>query len=199
MRICRKTITVNGIPQKVLIPHELGRKIAACRLWNRILGIDDSRMTRKLLMLDINNESSFSNSIKSICDECNMLPNFDNCTTLNIKQVTDCLLRNFEVNWKQGIESKPKLRTYKLYKESFQVENYCKLFIPKFPRSLLCQLRLGILPRQLEIGRYTGKPENERICPICTFGKVENEQHFLFDCPFYAEERLKSWRSCSYA
>lgn len=85
--------------------------------------------------------------------------------------------------------SKPKLRVYKDYKTNYKAENYCKLFLPKYQRSLICQLRLGILPLHLETGRYSGKPENKRLCNICNSGEIENENHFLFKCEFYRNER----------
>ena len=69
------------------------------------------------------------------------------------------------------------------------MEKYCKLFLPKFQRSLLCQLRLGILPIHLETGRYTGKPVNERICQICNTNEIDDENHFLFKCTYYNDER----------
>ena len=179
-------------------PHEVGRKMAACRLWNRILKMDDLRMTKKLLFSDIRNEGSFSSSVHDICDECNMLVDFENLNVLNTELLFDRLMQNYQIKWLQNVEMKPKLRTYKLYKSSYKVESYCKFFIPKYQRSLLCQLRLGILPIQLEVGRYTGKPINERICLLCNNNVVEDENHFLFECPFSHIERERFVKNLSF-
>ena len=43
----------------------------------------------------------------------------------------------------------------------------------------------------METGRYTKPktPECERVCLICNAGKIENEYHFVFECPLYSYER----------
>ncbi len=55
-------------------------------------------------------------------------------------------------------------------------------------RSYLAQLRNGILPLQLEVGRWVNKGVEERLCLICNNGTVEDEEHFLFHCNFYYSE-----------
>ena len=70
--------------------------------------------------------------------------------------------------------------------------------MPKCKRSLLCQLRLGILPLEVEVGRFGLKsndgqvkriPLEERICKLCNMNKVEDEMHFLIECTLYERER----------
>ncbi len=51
-------------------------------------------------------------------------------------------------------------------------------------RSYLSQLRNGIIPLQLEVGRCINKAVEERLCLICYNGTVEDEEHFLFHCIF---------------
>ena len=43
----------------------------------------------------------------------------------------------------------------------------------------------------VESGRYNKKRQNreDRLCKICTSGKVENEFHFMFECSTYDVER----------
>ena len=43
----------------------------------------------------------------------------------------------------------------------------------------------------IEIGRYHKKAEAERKCLVCDKNEVENETHFLVECPLYVEERSK--------
>ena len=61
--------------------------------------------------------------------------------------------------------------------------------LPKYERSLISQLRLGILPIRIETGRYSNLPEQQRICFLCDTNQVENELHFLFHCHLYDVER----------
>ena len=37
----------------------------------------------------------------------------------------------------------------------------------------------------MRFSRYTGIPIHVRICKVCNTGSIENEQHFLLECPAY--------------
>ena len=52
-------------------------------------------------------------------------------------------------------------------------------------RSLLAQLRIGILPIRVETGIFVNLAVKERVCQICKSQEVEDELHFLFNCPKY--------------
>ena len=77
---------------------------------------------------------------------------------------------------------------YNLYKYSKETEEYLSLNIKKYHRSLFAQFRFGILPLQIEIGRYRNINLVDRICPICNIS-VEDEIHFLCQCPCYSDLR----------
>ena len=55
----------------------------------------------------------------------------------------------------------------------------------------LCKLRVSAHRLMIEIGRYnkTHLQRDERICKNCDTGKVEDEFHFLLECPNYSQER----------
>ena len=55
-------------------------------------------------------------------------------------------------------------------------------------RSLLAKLRLGMLPINIELGRYNGTPREERWCVNCQ-NEVEDEFHVMFYCPLYQPYR----------
>ena len=59
-------------------------------------------------------------------------------------------------------------------------------------RKEFSKLRISSHQLQIEIGRYS-KPRKtpipERICKLCNDLKIEDEQHFIMDCPFYSIER----------
>ena len=81
-----------------------------------------------------------------------------------------------------------KLRTYKLFKQEYVLENYVKTQLPIKHRSALAKFRCGVAPLRLETGRYENIQENLRLCPICKT-TVENEIHVLFDCNAYQSIR----------
>ena len=94
----------------------------------------------------------------------------------------------------------PKLRTYVWFKHEYKIEEYLKMYLPRSNRSLLAQLRSGILPLRIKSGRFqnirdpkTGntrklKPQ-ERICTLCDLNFVEDEIHFVCICSKYCTLR----------
>ena len=83
--------------------------------------------------------------------------------------------------WIESVNSKPKLRTYKLFKAQLVPEDYVLRLMSRYHHSTFAKFRCGILPLNLEIGRYRGIKAENRICPLCKNG-VESEIHFLFEC-----------------
>ena len=55
--------------------------------------------------------------------------------------------------------------------------------------SVLAQIRFGILPLHVETGRFVNKKLEERRCEICHSDVIEDECHFLFNCPVYETPR----------
>ena len=41
----------------------------------------------------------------------------------------------------------------------------------------------------IETGRYNQTPHNDRFFPVCNSGIIEDEFHFLLDCPKYSIPR----------
>ena len=91
--------------------------------------------------------------------------------------------------WLTKLAEKPKLRTYRTFKEEFGTEKYVEIYMPRAQRSLYAQFRCGILPLSIETGRYTNTSVEERVCTICSNGDVEDEFHFVLVCEAYREDR----------
>ncbi len=56
-------------------------------------------------------------------------------------------------------------------------------------RSYLVQFRSGIMPLQIEVGRWAKKNVEEIVCLVCHEGLVEDEQHFIFHCNYHNSKR----------
>ena len=82
-----------------------------------------------------------------------------------------------------------KLRYYNLYKVDNSRAEYVSMNISKYQRSLYAQFRLGILPLEIEVGRFRNLELGLRICKMCNLELVEDEIHFLCDCPKYSDYR----------
>ena len=85
------------------------------------------------------------------------------------------------------MNSKPKLRTYQLYKGDFKTSNYVAKIINRYDRSLMAKFRL--LQLRIETGRYTNLKLEEHICLICNMNQLEDEINFLCNCTKYVDIR----------
>lgn len=99
------------------------------------------------------------------------------------------LMDNEIEKWYSEMERQPKMRLYKQLKCEYKPECYVKSNISKSSRSFVAQLRTGTLPLMVEIGRFQQKDVKERTCPYCKGNTVEDEVHFIFYCPLYADLR----------
>ena len=82
-----------------------------------------------------------------------------------------------------------KLRTYNLFKHSYQTECYVtNCNISRSGRSALAKFRCGIAPLKIETGRYQGLLHSERFCFKC-MDKVEDEFHVVMHCSLYLHIR----------
>ena len=56
-------------------------------------------------------------------------------------------------------------------------------------RKALVKLRISSHKPLIETGRYHKIPRNERVCNVCNCKTIEDEIHFLLDCPSYSSLR----------
>ena len=114
--------------------------------------------------------------------------------TCNINTVKYLLIQKHIQNWKSQVLSKPKLRFYNIFKNILVTESYVSMNLSSIERSYLAQLRLGILPIEIETVRYKSVPIDNRICKLCNLNLVENEKHILFTCTLYNDIRI-NWKN----
>ena len=119
-----------------------------------------------------------SNKISIILNSINYMHVYRNKTWCDIKEIENRLIDNYVTRWKTTIEKTPKLRTYIMFKDIFEPETYIIKCMSRRQRSLMSQFRTGILPLEIETGRYVpmcGKnlkknrkrTANERLCKLC--------------------------------
>ena len=86
-------------------------------------------------------------------------------------------------------KNKGKLIFFSKLREKFAQADYLNMTNATY-RKKITQLRLSAHKLEIEVGRQkTDMGRDERICMHCRKGEVESEEHFLFDCPNYTEER----------
>ena len=114
---------------------------------------------------------------------------FENKRVCNIKELEDYLIKKQKGDIKDLITKKPKLRFYKQFKCDMHEEEYVSFNLKPKERSILAQLRMGILPLAIETGRFINQPLEQRLCALCDGNKIEDEWHFIFNCPIYNDKR----------
>ena len=78
---------------------------------------------------------------------------------------------------------------YRLFKQEYAPESYINVVTSREHRSLLAKLRGGSAMLEIETGRYTGIPAEQRLCKLCN-SDVGDEAHFILICPALQECRL---------
>ncbi len=174
-------------------------KIEMVRLWNRLINTDNNRLVKKIFLYDINahsvhNKSNFSAQVKQICCDVNLKECFTNKTNIDLTTVRNVLFQKFSQEWLDSTRNMSKLDIYCNVKSDLKVEKYLELNISKYEKSLLSQLRYGILPLRVETGRFVNERREDRICKLCNLNQVEDQLHFVFHCPLYAGNREELYR-----
>ena len=79
---------------------------------------------------------------------------YRNKTWYDIGEIENRRIDNYVTKWKTIIEKMHKLKTYIMFKHIFKPETYIIKCMSRRRRSLMSQFRTGILPLEIETGRY---------------------------------------------
>lgn len=109
------------------------------------------------------------------------------------------LTEQYELCWQERMwtdkqsksEHGRKLRTYREFKPLFGREAYLDVVRNTKWRVSLARLRLSAHRLMIERGRHTQTKLELRLCTKCTLKAIEDERHFLCECPLYSNEREK--------
>ncbi len=177
---------------------EYRRKLNIVRFWNRIVNMSDTRLPFIIYKWDSRCKgNSWSKNLRKILTD---LETEDSLTSMLPVSIQYCKDKFHEMQcktWEESVRQKPKLRTYITYKKAFIVEPYVLSFMNRKKRSYLAQYRSGILPLEVETGRWINKPVEERTCKICKDGSVEDENHVTFYCTAYVKLRQAFYEDIS--
>jgi len=167
------------------------------RLWNRLLKIPQDRITRKIFEIDYDRShttSNWSSKVKDIFSLLDLEHIFNLKLNCDMKVLMDKLTKYQSNQLLLEIGQKPKLRFYREFKDNCDSEKYISYNLTSSERSILAQLRFGILPIKIETGRFVNIPAEERFCDFCKT-LVEDEWHFIYNCELYNEERTMFFNS----
>ena len=166
------------------------RYLQCIRFWNRLINMENGRLTKKIFLWDYECNNNWNTEMASLFDKLQLREVHGNKHICDVNIASDKINDLMQSNWKKEAENKPKLRTFVLYKHEISPELYCCRIINRQRRAIFAQFRSGILPLKIETGRFRKLKVEERLCEMCDLNKIEDEQHFLCECPKYSGLRL---------
>lgn len=116
----------------------------------------------------------------------------------NRHRVRKFLDQGYILAWQTKIANEPKMRTYKLFKQNLQMEDYLSVKNEQH-RSAMTKLRISAHSLAIERGRYNRPPTpvSDRTCSHCPGAQVEDELHFLTECDRYITKRNELYKKIS--
>ena len=82
-----------------------------------------------------------------------------------------------------NISQQTKLNFFRNSKPLSKPAKYLNIWSCRKNRTLFCKFRLGTLDLEIEKGRRHNIPREARVCKLCSSGSVEDEIHFILNCP----------------
>ena len=165
------------------------RWLEMLRFHNRLLNMKPHRWPRIIYEYDIvQKKRTWVHEVDMICQNLH-LPRPRARVEYDLGTVNQAILKYSYDMWWREAQKKPKLRSFIAFKDQAEPMNLVHSNLPRYQRSLLAKLSCGILPLEIETGRYSGIPANERFCKVCNLTVVEDEYHFLYSCPLLQLER----------
>ena len=203
MKITKFILGVNRKSSNFAVLSELGRfpiyiSIVKDLLnyYFRIENMPEDSLLYKALQtskdLDDKNHNSWYSSVRHLCKIIDLPSNFINFSKYKFRKcLLNCLKVSYVKSWENAYSqnSQGKLRTYCQFKTSFCKENYLNILKNFDLRKAITKFRISSHRLKIETGRYSKLEVHQRICDKCDLNKVEDELHFLIECPVYSKDR----------
>jgi len=201
---CKRYLGVPGRTPNKMVYGELGRyplfinsNIRCLRYWFRILQMNFERLPRQayqmLLNMDEDGKVCWATGIRTILSEAGFYSVWLSQGVGDIDMFLDVfksrLIDMYRQDWFGSMRGKERYELYCTFKNEFRREIYLTNIDIYCFRVALAQLRLGVLPINKNLKRYSDCPLS-RQCIFCQ-NVVEDEHHFLIVCPAYSDIRTR--------
>ncbi len=173
------------------IPLLLKAHIHMLKFWNRIKDMDDQTLVKLAYRENVLMNSNWCKTIQILHSSFNLhnrLPQSKEYPGVVKKKIPS----DFTTYWKSRISDpsiEKKLGLYSKIKHKFAIEPYMNL--PFRDRQIISKMVGSSHKLQIETGRHHDVPREERLCKLCDLKKVEDEEHFISECPAYSKTRLE--------
>ena len=182
----------------------VNQRLETCRLFCKLTNIQNERLVKRIFIWSKSHGKCWEKRFLKFINDIELSHLFDQdtvCVAHIIKLCKSKLVEKDKSLWRtnlfndNGHQNGNKLRTYRLYKTDLETECYVTLSLQRDHRRILAMFRCGNLPLHIETGRYARPklPVEQRTCFHC-IDTIEDELHFLIDCPFYDDIRRNLFR-----
>ena len=183
------------------------QRLESCRLFCKLSNTTDNRLVKSIFKWSKSHGKCWEKRFMKFVRDSG-LTNLFQTEYMSIESVIkQCKSKLIEIDkgkWHSNLFNDTgqvngnKLRTYRIYKTFLEPEVYVKLPLIRDHRRILAMFRCGNLPLYIETGRFARPkiPVNERTCFHCK-DVVENEIHFLLECPLYDDIRRKLFQKAN--
>ena len=156
---------------------------------------EESLVKQAFLMsfdLHCNGKNSFHSHLMNM-SEYFKLPDFnpDLLDIAMVKSYVSSMKQEYISYWQNTLQHSQKLEFYRSFKTDHTSSSYLDLTRGTAGRRALVKLRISNHKLMIEIGRYNQTTKDNRHFPFCGCNVIEDEVHFLFQCPTYSMIRNK--------
>ncbi len=160
------------------------------RYWKRLAGADSSRLIhaayQECIQLHASKKTGWYTSVLNWL----RLNGIRVEETVDVDQIVSKTTQNYLESLGKGSGSKTEHYISLKGIAKYECEPYLNLGNCHF-RRIIAQIRTGSHFLEVEMGRRTQIPRENRTCKCCNTGKVEDEAHFIFECEAYESVRLR--------
>ena len=160
--------------------------------WNRTRNMDDNTLVKKAYMENVSANSNWCKTLQIL--NCSQDLHNGEISEIDFPKLARRRLReNFIGYWRNRITDRSKekkLGVYSKVKQAFEISKYLEL--PSFrDRQRITKFITSSHCLEIEKGRHNDKLRGERKCRACSSEAVEDERHFMLECPAYQDIRNK--------
>ena len=176
--------------EAAVLPLLMRAHTAMLKYWDRIRNMEDDTLVKLAYKENIQTNSTWCKTIQLLNSTYQL--HTRQWTQLEFPNIVKKkITSHFTEYWKKRIidpSIEKKLGLYSKVKQNFQREPY--LHLPSFrDRQIISKIMCSSHKLQIERGRHLNIPREDRLCKLCNMNKVEDEEHFMLECPTYNQLR----------
>ena len=168
--------------------------ICKARLYNRLVSFNNSRLSKKVFVSDVLCGNNWYEVFIKACVYINFIPPDNLAEKINLEIFTE---KCYEKCYNSYLDLACNMSKLNLFVNAkiAECKDLVNISLRKVKRSKLLLFLSDCLKLKIETGRYINLPISERLCFNCK-DKIENQLHFVFECPVYALPRSILYNKC---